>query len=1079
MLALWIKITDDMIADEVYNTSTLYKGLQYYRGNKVDDIYFDEEEMSIYTTVKGKRKYDVQVTFFHGEIDEYTCECPAYTSYHGACKHIVATLKKAQQMFKNGQSINFLDKKKYDYEHVNRSIFNYFEKFEEEKNREEVKLEVIYELGGAYSGYTSSVELKIGKDRLYVVKNMYHFLGSLEKNEIIEFGKKFTFDPQKHTFSDIDQEIIDLLSEIYQNENIVEYSFHYREKRAFKGKKVYLSQIGTKRLFSTLRNKSFTGRFLDREITNMNVLNENIPVEFSLVKDKSDMILQLNLETGMIPLTKKGEYFLYKENVYKPDEKQREYFLPFYNAHMKTGKGLIISDKERFASEILPYVKKVAEISIDPSIEKSFLQEELKAAIYFDKYDDGISAKIDFCYGEEIINPFKEQNKSLDKEKILIRDKEKERGVLSTFENDEFIVSKEKAILKDEERIFDFIHEDLPKLHKLAEVYYSEDFKRMKLKDPSAFSVGIRLDQGNSMLEFSFEHEDIDSEELSDIFTAFKEKKKYFRLKDGSFIPLDDTKVEKIADIIEFLDISRTDLENKVIQLPKYRALYLDKQLREAELDKVERNQIFKRLVQNIKEPKDMEYDVPKELEAILRDYQKIGFKWLKTLSDYEMGGILADDMGLGKTLQVIAFILSEKEKGLKPSLVVAPTSLVYNWENEIKKFTSDLHVVIVSGAPKERQEQIQKIEDADVVVTSYPLIRRDIENYEKMKFAYCFLDEAQHIKNPNSLNAKSVKQIHAKGYFALTGTPIENSLTELWSIFDFVMPKFLLSHGKFTKKYEKPIVKDKDTKALSVLSNQINPFILRRLKKEVLKELPDKIETKMVTELTKDQKKVYLAYLKEAKGEISKEISENGFNKSKMKILALLMRLRQICCHPSLFLENYKGDSAKFLMLQEIIKDAIGSGHRILLFSQFTNMLGIIREWLSKEKIGYFYLDGSVKAEKRQTMVESFESGENSLFLISLKAGGTGLNLTSADMVIHFDPWWNPAVEEQATDRAYRIGQKNTVQVMKLITKGTIEEKIYELQQKKKEMIESVIKPGETMISKMSEEEIRGLFED
>jgi SNF2 family DNA or RNA helicase len=529
--------------------------------------------------------------------------------------------------------------------------------------------------------------------------------------------------------------------------------------------------------------------------------------------------------------------------------------------------------------------------------------------------------------------------------------------------------------------------------------------------------------------------------------------------------------------MVDSLNIAERELEKKMVEIPKYRALYIDRCLRDSSW-RVERNLAFKQLVQNVNEPRDMEFDVPDHFREVLRGYQKTGFKWLKTLSMYGLGGILADDMGLGKTIQTIAFIMSEQEKEHAPALVVAPTSVLYNWQDEARKFASGMKVVVVSGTPKERESLLQEARQADLVVTSYALIRRDVELYKDFDFGYCFLDEAQHIKNPASLSAKAVKIIKARGYFALTGTPLENSLTELWSVFDFVMRGYLLSHQKFTKKYERPIVRDQDQSALRELQKQIAPFILRRMKKDVLHELPPKVESKVLTDLTGDQKKIYLTYLQRAKGEIEEAIASGGFEKSRIKILSILTRLRQICCHPATFLENYQGDSGKLLYLREVVKDAVKSGHRILLFSQFTAMLDIIRKQLDNEQIDYFYLDGSTRAEERGGMVHDFNRGERDAFLISLKAGGTGLNLTGADMVIHYDPWWNPAVEDQASDRAYRIGQKNSVQVIKLIAKGTIEEKIYDLQQKKRAMIESVIKPGETMLSRMTEHEVRELLD-
>jgi SNF2 family DNA or RNA helicase len=382
----------------------------------------------------------------------------------------------------------------------------------------------------------------------------------------------------------------------------------------------------------------------------------------------------------------------------------------------------------------------------------------------------------------------------------------------------------------------------------------------------------------------------------------------------------------------------------------------------------------------------------------------------------------------------------------------------------------------VVAGTPIERKEIIEQYKDIDVLITSYPLIRRDVSTYETIDFHTVFIDEAQFIKNDSSLNAKSVKRLQAKHKYALTGTPIENSLSELWSIFDFIMPGFLGSHFKFVEQYEKPILNE-DKEALEDLHLHISPFILRRMKKDVLTELPDKYESKMLTELSEDQKKLYMSYLDNIRNEIHTELSEGGLDKSRMKILAALTRLRQICCHPSTFLDNYQGGSGKLDLLMELVSEAIAGDHRILIFSQFTSMLRIIEEDLKEMNIEYFYLEGSTPTQERNESVKRFNNGEGKVFLISLKAGGTGLNLVGADTVIHYDPWWNPAVEDQATDRVYRIGQQNKVHVLKLITKGTIEEKIFKLQRKKKDLSDSIISSKEVFINKLSREELEELF--
>ncbi len=378
----------------------------------------------------------------------------------------------------------------------------------------------------------------------------------------------------------------------------------------------------------------------------------------------------------------------------------------------------------------------------------------------------------------------------------------------------------------------------------------------------------------------------------------------------------------------------------------------------------------------------------------------------------------------------------------------------------------------------KEREDNLKDHEVGDVYITSYATLRRDIDLYEEMNFSTVILDEAQHIKNESSKAAQSVKQLMAKHRFALTGTPMENHLGEFWSIFDFVLPGHLGSKYSFTNTFEKPIVKEGNEGKSEALRAMIKPFLLRRLKVDVLPELPDKLESQISIEMTEEQKKVYAATVSRIRSEINTQIKDKGFAKSQLQILAALTRLRQICSHPSVFIENYEGSSGKFEALRELLEELKDSGHRPLIFSQFTSVLTLIRDMVEDMGLEYHYLDGGTKAKDRGKMVDDFNAGQGDLFLISLKAGGSGLNLTGADTVIHFDPWWNPAVEDQASDRAYRIGQTKNVHVMKLVTRGSIEEKIIKLQDKKRELIDKIIKPGETLITALSEDEIKGLFD-
>lgn len=572
--------------------------------------------------------------------------------------------------------------------------------------------------------------------------------------------------------------------------------------------------------------------------------------------------------------------------------------------------------------------------------------------------------------------------------------------------------------------------------------------------------------------------------ELEEIVKKYKLKKKYHRLKNGSFLDLQDSnEFDFIDKLISGTDISYKELESGSIRLPVNRTLYLNQLLKQMKGTQVTKNAEYKNIVDGLdKDLLDEEEKIPEDIETVLRPYQIIGYKWLKTLDRYKFGGILADDMGLGKTIQIISILLDYKQNNTehKTSIVVSPSSLSLNWKNEIEKFAPSLNIKVVRGTAQERKEIIQNLDKYDLVITSYDLLKRDIDIYKEKKynFKYIIADEAQYLKNNNTKNAKTIKQLNSDTRFALTGTPIENSLAELWSIFDFIMPGYLFSYKEFKSTYETAIVKDEDKETMDKLKMLIEPFVLRRTKKEVLTELPEKTITVLNNEMEEEQRNIYLSYLVQAKQELQDEINVNGYEKSQIKILAALTRLRQICCHPGLFIENYKGGSSKLEQCMEIIEDGVMAGHKILLFSSYTSMFEIIEKELNKRDIKYFKLTGATKVDERIELVDEFNHNpEIGVFLISLKAGGTGLNLIGADMVIHYDPWWNISAENQATDRAYRIGQKNNVQVYKLITKDSIEEKIYEMQQRKAELTDNMLNTQTTFINKLSKEDIMKLF--
>ena len=1075
------KITNEMI---VANCSHLIftKGKEYYTNQKIKSINFNQDRMFFEATVLGTRCYDTQIHFSgSGDFHRADCTCPAFERSWGICKHVVAVLLVIRDKDKEGFFEDLLSKQ------VSKHIFTFFQN-RPDLYKTPVNIEITYEFCKGKltrsSGNMSSISMRIGLEKLYSIKDLKKFFDDLGKSDEIQFGKKFCFDPLRHDFKDDDKPIINLLKELYENEKMLESNSYVAVRgSAFNGKQVLLAQSTTKRFLEIMKHKAFKVKIQEKEYEEVRIFQSDFPVSFNLTKDGKDLLLDIKYEDPLLPLTEEGEYFFSGRSIFKTSQKQQDNFKPFYMALLRQKEKRIRfseQDKERFVSEVLPFAAKAGLVNIDDNVQSLIEKLDIEPEIFLDRIDGIVSADVKFIYGDRTINPFAPLDKSIQPdERILVRDVDKERIILDILGESEFKVRSDRIFLDEEEKIFDFIFEVVPKLQEHSQVFYSESFKSTILKETAIFSGGIRLNSDTNMLEFSFSADGIERSELADILASFKEKKRYYRLKSGKYIPLNTREVGEISEMSDYLGLRKKDYEKDYIEIPKYRALYLDQHLKDSGLRYIERNHAFKQFVRSIVEPEDTDLTIPTGIEGTLREYQKYGFKWLKTMSSYGLGGILADDMGLGKTLQIITLLLSDKsEKGCKPSIVIAPTSIIYNWSDEVEKFAPSLKAVVITGSKEERHKQMMSIEDSDLVITSYPLIRRDIEEYKAFEFRYCILDEAQHIKNPDSQNARTVKEIRSKGKFALTGTPMENALSELWSIFDFVLPGYLFSYSRFAQKYERPIIKEESMKAMEELGKHIRPFILRRLKSEVLNELPEKIEHKMIAELTEDQKKVYLAWLQKIKSEIESDIKENGFERSHIKILAGLTRLRQICCHPSLFLEDYKGESGKMQLLQEIIEEALDSGHRILLFSQFTSMLRIIRDWLDTCQIDYMYLDGSTKTEERSWMVKAFNNGQGKIFLISLKAGGTGLNLTGADTVIHYDPWWNPAVEDQATDRAYRIGQLKSVHVMKLITRGTIEEKIYSLQDKKKKLIDSVIQPGDTMMSKLTQEEVRALFE-
>jgi len=619
----------------------------------------------------------------------------------------------------------------------------------------------------------------------------------------------------------------------------------------------------------------------------------------------------------------------------------------------------------------------------------------------------------------------------------------------------------ETMIIEKKSEIDKFIEDIIPLLHTYADIYLSQSIKNFNKTRKINYSVGVKVT--SNFLELDFSSTDLDKGEIIDILNQYRAKKKYYRLKKGEIILMDQEQLEFLDDFIKDFNIKDADLKKGNIKIPNFRAYQLN--ALQNKYMNIEKNQDFNKLFEQKIE------EIPAKYKKILREYQIVGVEWMLKLRSMNLGGILADDMGLGKTLQVITYLESiERER---PCLIITPASLILNWENEFNKFNSSVSILSVYGDRKNREGLLSNLKN-EVVITSYDYLKRDIDLYENINFDTIILDEAQYIKNHKTKIAQAVKKINSEFKLALTGTPLENSLAEIWSIFDFLMNGYLFNYDYFYKNYEKAIVLQDEKNIIERLKNMVEPFILRRLKKDVLKELPEKIEETYFIEMNQEEKNLYQANLVK----INETLAQNiDVNTNKIEVLAMLTKLRQICIDPRLLYENISSSSSKINACIELIKKSIENKQKILLFSSFTTVLDLVAEECDNLSIPYFMLTGETNKVKRNQLVEDFQNEAVPLFLISLKAGGTGLNLTKASVVIHLDPWWNISAQNQATDRAHRIGQEDTVQVFNLITKNTIEEKIQNLQNKKKELSDIFVENSKGSFSSLTKEELFDLF--
>ncbi|MGU8337942.1 DEAD/DEAH box helicase [Clostridium perfringens] len=1033
------------------------------KGKSIDGIYH------IYGSVLNDDKnwdYNthIKINMQNSDIMGTNCSCETFkeNSKHiknYVCKHISSTNDVFYSLAKKKMQKNKLKS--------NNKPKLVKEKNEEHKGQEKRFLSLDINIKHMVKeGITLfNCEFRIGAGNLNLILDLKDFLYKNSLKKPLKFNDGFTYNPLKDEFLDEDKRVLQFVAS---------------HKDMISGRYLRLKQNNLKDFLKLIDEKkkiNFNFNSINYEVK---VKKENVPVALTLKEGKEGFILSHHKKFPII-LNNSGDVMFFDRNLYLPRKRQLEYYIPIHKLFLKNNTITYKKSLENLRS-LLEELKNISKnIVLDENI-RVFKEKLMKTSfkLYKNKGKIYCNVKIDYC--GYIIDLIRDE-----KDNSFLRDLKSEKYIEFQLERFKFIKREEDfCFIGSEEEIYELLSKGIKRLRELGEVLLSEELKEFKVLDSSLISSELK--ELSNFYKLKFDFGDFELRELRESIEAMKRGDHFYRT-NKVYLDLEDPGIVNFLNLLD--DLGLENIKDNEVYIDKSKVLYIQEKLKDRTLSFIKGGNVLQEIVGKLLNKEFKRKLVPKALNAELRPYQKEGFKWINEITDLGFGGVLADDMGLGKTLQIIAFLLSQKKS---KSIVVVPTSVIYNWMDEFEKFAPSIRVGLVHGSKSKRDKVLRdfkrglgiKIEEKnlkeksyekyDVLLTTYGTLKNDEKAYENLSFDYCIIDEAQNIKNPSAQATLSVKNIKSRCNIALTGTPIENNLMELWSIFDFVMPGYLFTKERFRERF---IL---DESNLSELKSLITPFILRRLKEEVLSELPEKLEKKYLVEMKGKQKQLYSFYVNAIKNQLNENKSSEKSGRDKINLFAYLTKLREICLDPSLVVPDYKGGSSKLTVVKEIVKDASESGKKILLFSQFTSVLQKIEEDFKKEDISYLYLDGGTSAKDRVERVKKFNEDSNiKVFLISLKAGGVGLNLTSASVVIHFDPWWNPAVEDQATDRAHRFGQENKVEVIKLVAKDTIEEKIVLMQEDKRELIQSLM-DGKTMdgkgLKRLTEEEISKLFE-
>ena len=871
---------------------------------------------------------------------------------------------------------------------------------------------------------------RIGRERMYFIKGLIAFAGRMRDGSTFQYGEAFVFDHDPEAFDDRSKRILTMVCN------------YARGLESLIGHK----KSGVSEAFGDVKGIPLSGESFDALFDMYR--GEKLPCResgsFELAEYDPENLFDISVISGSLRVRMDGSMTLYDSGTYtyavfpsacifRLSSQLASAIKPLAAGSASGQNGLILSPRraERFCARVLPRLKPYADPAQLAALEP-FMPNELKIRFLLDMPERGLLTAVpNFTYEGTFVECGSPEDAYADVRRDLPLEEEALLVLSRWF--DPPAPGEYAYTQSDEEKMYELLKSGAKDLADRGEVFISDRLRNVMNGRVPRPTVKARVRGG--MLELSLDTDEFPPEELDELMRRVREKRRFYRLKDGSFLDLSDGRFQAFSQAADNLGIKAAGMAGGTALVPLYKAMFLDEALKDDEGIRLEKDADYKRLLRDFKSVEESDFAVPEPLDGVLREYQKTGYRWLRTLDKYGFGGILADDMGLGKTLQVLSFLLALKKEGSGgPALIVCPASVAISWGSEIQKWAPELKSCMLSGSQAERALRIAAAKEFDIIVTSYDLMRNDVEAHSKNQYRVCVLDEAQYIKNRETKLFKCVMQVNARTRFALTGTPVENRLSELYNIFDFIMPGYLGAYTRFREKYEMPIAERSDPAARAALTKLVRPFILRRMKKDVLTELPPKTETNCYIQMGDRQRKLYLAYAAEVRRRM-----ESSLPSDKLLILSMLTRLRQICCDPALCVEGYENDSCKLDECVNMVNELIDNGHRILIFSQFTSMLSRIEERLLREGIGSFTLKGETPVDERARLVNAFNAGEGSVFLISLKAGGTGLNLNGADTVIHYDPWWNIAAQNQATDRCYRIGQSRAVQVIRLRAEETV----------------------------------------